>query len=197
MIRHLHKALLIVDVQNDFCPGGALSTPQGNKVIPVINKVLDNFTFIIASRDWHPRVSVHFNKWPEHCLQKTKGAEFPKKLNSNKFDVILNKGTRNIDDGYSAFEATNINLKDLLKHNNISELYICGLTAEYCVLSTVLDSIKNGFTTYVIKDAVEGIRQNKGDFEDAFTEMEKAGATIITSEDLKPTSGITQNISLN
>ena len=190
----MNKALLIVDVQNDFCPGGKLPAPQGDKVIPVINKIMDNFHFVFASRDWHPKVSVHFNKWPEHCLQKSTGAEFPPKLNSDKFDLVLNKGTRNIDDGYSAFEATNIELVELLKSNNITELYVCGLTAEYCVLTTVLDSIKNGFETYVIKDAVEGIRQNKGDFEDAFTEMEKAGANIITSDDLKPVGGIIKGI---
>ena len=193
----MKKALLIVDVQNDFCPGGALPAPTGDKVVPVINKIIDKFEIVLASRDWHPKVSVHFNKWPEHCLQNTKGAEFPKQLNTEKINIILNKGTRNIDDGYSAFEATNVNLTKYLKENNIDELYIAGLTAEYCVLSTVLDSIKNGFKTFVIKDAVEGIRQNKGDFEDAITEMKNAGAVIITSEDLKPVGGITENIFLN
>jgi len=193
----MKKALLIVDVQNDFCPGGALPAPAGNKVAPVINKIIDKFSTIIASRDWHPKVTLHFNKWPEHCVQNTKGADFPKELNKEKFDQIFEKGTGNIDDGYSAFEATNECLTDYLKNKNIDELFICGLTAEYCVLSTVLDSINNGFKTYVIKDAVEGIRQNKGDFEDAFAAMEKAGATIITSEDLEPVGGITENIFLN
>ena len=193
----MNKALLIVDVQNDFCPGGALPAPKGDKVVPVINKIIDKFSNVIASRDWHPKVTVHFNKWPEHCVQNTKGADFPNELNKDKFDQIFEKGTRNIDDGYSAFEATNLDLTGYLKEKNVDELFVAGLTAEYCVLSTVLDSIKNGFKTYVIKDAVEGIRQNEGDLEDALAEMEKAGATIITSEDLKPTGGITEGIILN
>ncbi len=193
----MNRALLIVDVQNDFCPGGALPAPQGDKVVPVINKIIKNFSIVIASRDWHPKVTVHFNKWPEHCVQNTKGADFPGELDTDKFDEIFVKGTRNIDDGYSAFEATNLNLTEYLKSKKVDELFIAGLTAEYCVLSTVFDSIKNGFKTFVVKDAVEGIRQNEGDFEDAFEEMEKAGATIITSEDLKPTGGITEGIFLN
>jgi len=130
-------------------------------------------------------------------VQNTKGADFPGELDTDKFDEIFVKGTRNIDDGYSAFEATNLDLTEYLKSKKVDELFIAGLTAEYCVLSTVFDSIKNGFKTFVIKDAVEGIRQNEGDFEDAFAEMEKAGATILTSEDLKPTGGITEGIFLN
>ena len=106
----MNRALLIVDVQNDFCPGGALPAPTGDKVVPVINKIIDKFSNIVASRDWHPKVTVHFNKWPEHCVQNTKGADFPKELNKEKFDQIFEKGTRNIDDGYSAFEATNVDL---------------------------------------------------------------------------------------
>ncbi|MCH7827182.1 MAG: isochorismatase family protein [Bacteroidetes bacterium] len=193
----MNRALLIVDVQNDFCPGGALPAPKGDKVITVINKIMKSFSIIIASRDCHPKVTIHFNKWPEHCVQNTKGADFPEGLNKDKFDEIFVKGTRNIDDGYSAFESTNLDLVEYLKNKNVDELFIAGLTAEYCVLSTVFDSIKNGFKTYVIKDAVEGIRQNEGDFEDAFVEMDKAGAVIINSEDLKPTNGLKEGISRN
>lgn len=193
----MNRALLIVDVQNDFCPGGALPTPKGDGVVTVINKIMKSFSIIIASRDWHPQVTVHFNKWPVHCVQNTKGADFPEELDKDKFDKIFVKGTRNIDDGYSAFEATNLDLVEYLKNKNVDEVFIAGLTAEYCVLSTVFDSIKNGFKTFVIKDAVEGIRQNEGDFEDAFEEMEKAGATIINSEDLKPTGGLKEGISRN
>ncbi len=180
----MSKALLIVDVQNDFCPGGALPAPTGDKIIPVINNILDRFPVIIASRDWHPEDTIHFQKWPVHCVQNSKGAEFPATLNSSKFNLILDKGTASKDDGYSAFEATNKNLAEYLKNNKIDELYITGLVAEYCVKNTVLDALKYGFNVVVIKDAVEGIRKEDDDFEKAFKEMEQAGAKVIMSNEI-------------
>ena len=106
-------------------------------------------------------------------------------MNSDKFNLILEKGTASKDDGYSAFEATNINLTQYLKDNKIDDLYIAGLTAEYCVKNTVLDALKYGFRIYVIKDAVEGLRQKQNDFENAFNEMQRAGAKIINSDQLE------------
>ena len=179
------KALLIVDVQNDFCPGGALPTPKGDIVVPVINELMDKFDLVIASRDWHPEDSVHFKRWPVHCVKGSSGADFPADLNAEKISQLFEKGTGGKDDGYSAFEATNRNLAEYLKENDVDELYITGLTAEYCVKSTVLDAVKQGLKTFVIKDAVEGIRQNDDDFDNAFEEMKNAGATIITSYDIK------------
>jgi nicotinamidase/pyrazinamidase len=175
----MSAALLIVDVQNDFCPGGALPTPQGNKVVPVLNKLMDKFSIIIASRDWHPKSTNHFDKWPLHCVKETHGADFPPELRTEKFDQIFEKGTGTKDDGYSAFEATNYNLLEYIEEKKIDELFITGLTAEYCVKSTVLDAIKHGFKTLVIKEAVEGIRMETDDFENSFVEMEKAGAIIL------------------
>ncbi len=180
----MKTALLIVDVQNDFCPGGALPTPQGDIVVPVINKLMDKFDLIIASRDWHPEDTIHFNLWPVHCVKETHGADFPADLKREKIIQIFEKGTGSKDDGYSAFEATNKNLVKYLNEKEIDKLYIAGLTAEYCVKSTVLDALKYGFKTFVIKDAVEGIRQNEDDFDRAFEEMRNAGATIITSENI-------------
>ncbi len=180
----MKTALLIVDVQNDFCPGGALPTPQGDIVVPVINKLMDKFDLVIASRDWHPEDTIHFNRWPVHCVKESHGADFPVDLKKEKIIQIFEKGTGSKDDGYSAFEATNKNLAEYLKEKEVDELYIVGLTAEYCVKSTVLNALKYGFNTIVIKDAVEGIRQNEDDFDRAFEEMRNAGATIITSEDV-------------
>ncbi len=179
------KALFIVDLQNDFCPWGALPTPKGDVIIPVLNKLMDKFDLVLASKDWHPEDSIHFQKWPKHCIQGTKGAEFPDGLNAEKINKIFLKGTGNKDDGYSAFEATNENLAEYLKQNNVDEFYVTGLTAEYCVKQTVLDALKNGFKTYVIKDGVEGIYQNEGDVEKAFKEMEEAGAVLLTSNEIK------------
>ena len=181
----MKTALLIVDVQNDFCPGGALPTPKGDIVVPVINELMDKFDLVIASRDWHPEDSVHFKRWPAHCVKDSHGADFPSDLKKENINQIFEKGTTSKDDGYSAFEATNKNLAKYLKENEVDELYITGLTAEYCVKSTVLDAVKQGLKTFVIKDAVEGIRQNKDDFDNAFEVMKNAGATIVTSYDIK------------
>ena len=180
----MKTALLIVDVQNDFCPGGALPTQKGNIIIPVINNLMDKFDLIISSRDWHPENTIHFNRWAVHCVKESHGADFPADLNREKINQIFEKGTGSKDDGYSAFEATNKNLEEYLKEKEVDELYITGLTAEYCVKSTVLDALKYGFKTFVIKDAIEGIRQYKDDFDNAFEEMKNAGAIIITSDDV-------------
>ena len=178
------RALLIVDVQNDFCPGGALPAPRGNEVVPIINKLIDEFDLVVASKDWHPVETVHFNRWPKHCVQGTTGAEFYPDLDSQKIDKVFVKGTRNVDDGYSAFEATNENLAGYLKNQGVDEVYVTGLATEYCVKSTVLDALKNHFKVFVIKDAVEGIYQQEGDVKAAFKEMENAGADLITSSEI-------------
>ena len=177
-------ALIVIDVQNDFCPGGSLPTPQGDIVVPVINKLMDKFDLIIASRDWHPENTIHFKRWPVHCVKESHGADFSAALHREKIIQIFEKGTGSKDDGYSAFEATNKNLAEYLKEKDVDELYTTGLTAEYCVKSTVLDALKYGFKTFVIKDAVEGIRENEDDFDNALKEMKNAGAIIITSDEI-------------
>lgn len=173
------KALLIVDLQNDFLPGGALPAPKGDRIIPIVNQLINQFDEVIASRDWHPDDTIHFEKWPVHCVSGTEGAAFPKELEHTKIKTILEKGTRNNDDGYSAFEATNLNLNHYLKERKIDELYICGLTTEYCVKNTVLDALKAGYPTYVVKEAVAGVRAQPGDEEKAWEEMSNAGAKIV------------------
>ncbi|WP_163714781.1 isochorismatase family protein [Mangrovibacterium lignilyticum] len=175
------KALLIVDVQNDFCPGGALPAPDGNKIVPVINALMDKFSLIFASKDWHPEETVHFGKWPVHCVRETAGAAFHQDLQAQKIGEILLKGTGNKDDGYSAFEATNIDFKDYLRRHEINNLYICGLTTEYCIKATAVDSQRFGFQTYVVEDAIKGVEQNKGDAEKAIQQMKNEGIQFINS----------------
>ena len=179
------KALLVVDVQNDFCPGGALGTPEGDKVVPVINKVMDKFDLVLASRDWHPEDSIHFKNWPVHCVRNTKGAEYHPDLKTEKITQELFKGTGNKDDGYSAFEATNINLTAYLKDKNIDELYISGLTTEYCVKQTTLDALTNKFNTYLIIDGIEGVRAHPDDPQKAIDEMKKKGVKLIGADEIK------------
>lgn len=178
------KTLLVVDVQNDFCPGGSLAVPEGDKVVPVINSLMDKFPSIIASKDWHPETTVHFDKWPVHCVKETHGAEFHPLLNSDKIKKVFYKGTGNKDDGYSAFEATSDNLVEYLRSNNTDELYVTGLATDYCVRASALDAVKNGFKTIVVEDAIKGVELNEGDSEKAREEMRSQGIKFIRSEEI-------------
>ena len=191
------RALLIVDVQNDFCPKGALPTPGADQIVPVINTLMDSFRLVIASKDWHPAETVHFKKWPKHCVRGTTGAEFHPELRADEIRQVFLKGIGNRDDGYSAFEATNENLAEYLKNREVDELYIAGLTAEFCVKQTVLDAVQNGFQVYVIKDAVGGIHQQEGDVDRAFEEMTESAAVIITSDQVEMVDGAQKRVTHN
>ncbi|MFY9362048.1 MAG: nicotinamidase [Dysgonamonadaceae bacterium] len=180
----MKKALLIVDVQNDFCPGGALAVKDGDKVVPVINGIIDKFDLVLASKDWHPVDSVHFEKWPVHCVQNTYGADFHPDLQTDKIDRVLLKGTQNKDDGYSAFEATNVSLADFLREEGVTDLYVCGLATDYCVKATALDACKLGFRTYVITDAVAAVNLNPGDDKKALEEISSQGCVLVNSNEI-------------
>lgn len=178
------KALIIVDVQNDFCPGGALPAPKGDTVVPVINDLMDKFNVVVASRDAHPSNTKHFDKWPPHCIEGTKGAELHHDINILKIQKVFHKGTGDIDDGYSAFEATNEDLNQYLKNKGITDIYITGLTTEYCVKNTALDSIKNGFKTYLIDDAIAAVQPGSENERIALQEMKKFGVIVLASTEL-------------
>ena len=179
------KALLVVDVQNDFCPGGALAVPHGDNVIRIINALITKFEVVLASKDWHPADSVHFKKWPPHCVQNTSGAEFHPQLAANKFNHVFLKGTKNKDDGYSAFEATSDDLAKVLKQHQITDLYVTGLATDYCVRASALDAVKKGFHAFVVTDAVAAVNVKPDDGSNALEEMRKAGVKLVTSRDLK------------
>lgn len=176
------KALIVVDVQNDFCPGGALGVKDGNKIVPIINGLTQEFDLVVASRDWHPEETVHFDIWPVHCVRGTEGAEFHPELSTRKFDKVFDKGTGNKDDGYSAFEATSENLNGFLKDKGVDEVYICGLTTEYCVKSTAMDALNNGYKTFLFTDAIAPVNNQPGDEEKALDEMQEAGVIFLTSK---------------
>ncbi|MFA4932372.1 MAG: nicotinamidase [Caldisericia bacterium] len=174
----LDTALLVVDVQNDFCPGGALAVAGGDAVIPVINAWIPRFATVLASRDWHPPDSVHFTSWPPHCVAGTYGAQFRAGLDTGRFLLVLDKGTNNVDDGYSAFEATSEDLESWLRSRGIEKLYVCGLATDYCVLQTVLDALRLGFGVTVIRDGITAVEVNPGDGQRAIDAMEAAGALV-------------------
>lgn len=155
-----------------------------DKVVPIINSIMDKYEIILASKDWHPYVTVHFDKWPVHCVAETNGAEFHQEIESHRISHVFLKGTYNKDDGYSAFEATNDNLDQYLRKHDIKGLDVCGLATDYCVKATVLDGIKAGFQVRVITDAIDAVNLEPGDGDKAIAEMMVAGATFILSDDI-------------
>lgn len=165
-------------------PGGALAVPQGDQVVPVINRLMDAFPLVVASKDWHPKETKHFKKWPHHCVQDTPGSEFHSGLKAEKIHQVFLKGTRNKDDGYSAFEATSGDLKGFLREKGVDELVVTGLATDYCVKASALDAVKNGFKTFVVKDAVRAVDVNAGDGDKALQEMQSAGVKVVLSNSL-------------
>lgn len=180
----MKKALFVIDVQQDFCPGGTLPVPGGADVIPVINRLMEEFSMVLSSQDWHPEHTVHFKKWPPHCIAGTPGAELHPELKSQYILKRFLTGTGNQDDGYSAFEAMNENLTAYLETMGITDLYVCGLATDYCVLQTVLDALTAGFNVVVIEDGIKGIGVKPGDIEMAIQQMEEAGAKFVMSKEL-------------
>lgn len=186
----MKKALIIVDVQKDFCPGGALAVPNGDKVIKPINKVIKLFEKndmpIFFTRDWHPPKHCSFKDfggpWPEHCVADTEGALFHDDLYMPESAEIISKAETVQSDAYSGFESTTLYTK--LKEQKIEEVYIAGLATDYCVKSTVLDALKLGYRTNVIEEAVAAVNFNEGDDEKAFSEMRIGGVRVVNIDDI-------------
>jgi nicotinamidase/pyrazinamidase len=178
------RCLLIVDLQNDFCPGGALAVAGGDEIVPRINSIMGWFDLVVASRDMHPVGSRHFAKWPVHCVQGTAGCEFHPGLDVKAIQCFIEKGTTLEDDGYSDFESTNLDLTAYLHEQAVAELYVCGLATDYCVKATVLDALRHGFKTIVLADCIRAVDVQAGDGMRALQEMKSNGAAILTSETL-------------
>ncbi|MGC1391371.1 MAG: bifunctional nicotinamidase/pyrazinamidase [Bacteroidales bacterium] len=200
------KTLIIVDVQNDFMPGGPLAVPHGDLIVPVINKIQRYFDLIVATQDWHPKnhksfASNHFDKkpfnriilngiqqtlWPDHCIQGSAGAELHRDIESDRIAAIFRKGMDPEVDSYSGFYDNNrklsTGLTGYLKEKGVSEVYFCGLAADICVYYTILDSISEGFTSTLIEDASRPLYVEK--FDDIKCELAKLGVHIITSDEL-------------
>jgi len=166
------KALLVVDIQNYFCPGGALGVSEGDQIIPVVNKYVELFQNkllpVFISRDWHPKETKHFKEfggpWHVHCVQNTNGGKFHPDFRVPEKAIILSKGTDPLLDGYSVFDAFDPDNKqfiDVLNQLSIDELYICGIATDYCVRFTALDALKNGFKVNVLIDAIKGVDKEK------------------------------------
>ncbi len=180
-------ALIVIDVQRDFCEGGALPVPRGDEVVPVLNRWLRIDGLLkIATRDWHPRdhcsFTAHGGSWLPHCVQNTPGAEFHPALHVAEVGAVFSKGADPARDAYSDFNAAEFSL--LLKRRNIRRLWIGGLATEYCIKATVLDGCKAGYHLFVIVDAIRGIEAKPGDCEQAMRTMTEAGAVFVSSDDV-------------
>jgi nicotinamidase/pyrazinamidase len=199
------NTLLVVDIQNDFLPGGALAVPEGDRVIPIINRLIDRFDLVLATQDWHPPdhgsfAANHPNHqpgdvinlngipqilWPVHCVQHSAGAEFSAQIRTDRFAKIFQKGIDPEIDSYSTFfdnaKRRATGLGDYLHQRGVREVFICGLATDYCVKYSALDSQDLGLQTHVIEDACRGVNLRLDDSKNAVAEMRAAGASIIDS----------------
>ena len=195
MIDPERDALVIVDLQNDFCPGGSLAVPQGDEVVPLLNEAIRKFTAagapVFASRDWHPAKTKHFKEhgglWPPHCVQGTRGAGLHSDLNLPGDAIIVSKGMDPEADAYSAFQAEDPNgmpFSAALGERGSQRLYIGGLATDYCVKATVLDALHEGFEVVVLGDAIRAVDVKPGDGEEALAEMKARGANFAAVKDI-------------
>ncbi len=202
------RVLLVVDVQNDFCPGGSLAVEEGDEVVPVINRLMPLFGRVVATQDWHPKDHVSFASshpgkkvldivdadgieqvlWPEHCVQGTPGAELHPRLSAGSIELVLRKGIRQRLDSYSAFfendRTTDTGLRFYLHGLGTRQLFVCGLATDYCVRASALDALRLGFEVSVIRDACRGVDFPAGSIAKALSEMKAAGARIVTADEL-------------
>lgn len=203
------RTLIVIDVQNDFIPGGALAVPHGDEIISVINKIQKNFQLIIATQDWHPlnhssfaanhEGKEEFQKiswqgqdqvlWPVHCVQNTPGSSFHKDLETNRIEAIFRKGTNPEIDSYSGFfdnaHLKSTGLAGYLKEKDAKDLYFCGLAAEYCVYFSIMDALAEGFNATLIEDATRAL--DPSDFERARKDILSKGGKIIKSREIPET----------
>ena len=183
--------LIVVDVQNDFCPGGSLAVPDGDAVIPVINRIVPFFGRWIYTRDWHPADHSSFSdrpeyrdgSWPPHCVQGTPGSEWCRALDMPMNAILVTKGDDPGQEAYSGFQVKRLDLAAFLHGHDVERVFITGLATEYCVRQTVLDALAAGFTVYLIEDAVRGISPEKS--ARTLAELEQAGAIRVWSTQLE------------
>jgi nicotinamidase/pyrazinamidase len=205
MLFFFMKTLILVDLQNDFLPGGALAVPEGDLIIPIANRLQPIFDLVVATQDWHPLEHGSFAAqypgkkpgqvielgglpqvlWPTHCVQATSGAAFSPELNTRRISKTFYKGTDPQIDSYSGFfdnghrKATG--LGDYLQSQKVTQVYLLGLATDYCVKATALDAVALGFEVYLITDACRGVNLQAGDVDRAIAEMHAAGVTSVTS----------------
>lgn len=187
-------ALILVDIQNDFCPGGSLAVEEGDQIVPVVNELQKKFDLVVATKDWHPPGHSSFESlWPPHCVQNTEGAEFVAGLDTSRVAHTFLKGTDPAVDSYSGFfdneHKLSTGLGDWLRAHGVTRVTIAGLATDYCVKFTALDALRLGFETTVVADACRGVEVNAGDTERAVEELRAAGARVVESREILGDTG--------
>ncbi len=185
------RALLIIDFQNDFTPGGALGVEGGDEIAPAIRGLAATADVVIATRDWHPPDHSSFREqggpWPSHCVQGTAGAELHPSIAGLRIDATVDTGQTAEADGYSAFE--NPELARILREHEVDQVVVTGIATDYCVRASVLDARREGFPTIVVEDAVRPVEVEPGDGDRALGEMSTAGARVVPVSDLLTEEG--------
>lgn len=183
------SALILVDIQNDFCSGGALAVNEGDRVVAIVNKLIPKFSIVISTQDWHPANHVSFaaqgGPWPPHCVQGTAGAELHPDLETNSIAHYFRKASSPDKDDYSEFagkDEKGRSLDEVLRSHGVTSIYVVGLATDYCVLETVLDGLKYGYEVYAVTDAMRAVNVNPDDEEKALYKMASNGAHLVTSE---------------
>jgi nicotinamidase/pyrazinamidase len=200
------NALIIVDVQRDFCPGGALPVPDGGDVVPVINTIQPRFDLVVATQDWHPADHGSFAAnhpghrpgeqielaglpqilWPVHCVQNTPGAELHPRLDRARIARVFRKGTNSCVDSYSGFfdngRCSSTGLGDYLKGQGVTDVYVCGLATDHCVKATALDAVGLGFKTHLVENACRGVELHAGDVRRAIDQMRERGVVVMEAK---------------
>ena len=203
------RTLILVDIQNDFLPGGALAVPRGDEVVPVANRLQPRFDLVVATQDWHPERHGSFAStrpgrkpgdvaelaglpqvlWPDHCVQGTAGAAFAPGLEMNRVEAIVRKGTDPAIDSYSGFfdngHRKSTGLGDYLKGRGATDVYVLGLATDYCVKFTALDALRLGFHVFLVEDGSRGVELRAGDVARAVEEMRKAGVEVVGSAEVQ------------
>jgi nicotinamidase/pyrazinamidase len=184
-------ALILVDIQNDFCPGGALAVTEGDAIVAVVNRLMPRFSLVVSTQDWHPANHVSFKAqggpWPPHCVQGTRGAELHPALDTGAVANYFRKASSPDKDAYSEFEGVDEHgrtLDELLKSKSVKRVYVAGLATDYCVKATVLDALELGYKVFAVTDAMRAVNVNPDDGAKALDEMERKGAQLITSDEI-------------
>ncbi len=203
----MKSALLLVDIQNDFCPGGALAVPEGDLIVPVVNSLMGLFQAVVATKDWHPPGHISFASryakpvlstvdtpygpqilWPDHCVQETWGADFHPALVTAKVRHVVYKGTNVAIDSYSTFfdnaRRQQTDLHRYLQDAGVTDLYLCGLATDYCVLYSALDALELGYTVLVIEDACRGVNVGADDSVQALRKIVAGGGRRVKTDTL-------------
>ena len=195
-LEFLDSALVLVDIQNDFCPGGALAVNEGDQIVPAVNRLIPEFPLVISTQDWHPANHISFKErggpWPPHCVQGSRGAELHSDLKTDTIAHYFRKASSPDKDDYSEFagkDDRSRSLDEVLRCYGVRKVYVAGLATDYCVLETVLDGLKHGYEVYAVTDAMRAVNVNPMDGEKALQMMASSGAHLVTSDEVLDLAG--------